>query len=561
MAAASSSVSRRRRPRPGSASGSGALGPGRVHRRPEPGRVRGRDPRGRRAQAQKDPFPGPAALNPELVKRFRRGGGERAPRPRAPRLRRCLQSSAQREEAAAERAARTELMLPLEPGFLEPDPGQDSSTITQGDIVEAVDIASAAKHFELRLDQFGPYRIDYTRNGRHLLLGGRRGHVAALDWQTKQLQFEMNVMEQLNDVTWLHCESLLAVAQRRWLHVYDGQGLELSVLKSFPCILHLRFLPYHFLLAAASSRGLLQFLDVSVGQEVSVLSTHGGRPTTMEQNPSNAVLHVGHGNGTITLWSPSVQEPLVRMLSHRGAVRALAIDPSGTYMASAGLDRKVRLWDLRTYGALQDLVLPMGASHLDFSQRGLLAAACGDVVQVYKDIPKTLSPHPYLCHRPPGPTSALRFCPYEDVLGTGHAHGFTSILVPGAGEANWDALENNPYRSRKQRQEWEVKALLEKIPAELITLDPSLLGRMDTATLEQKREERIQRLGFDPQAKPKFKPRHRTKGSSGLRRKKKVAHEQQRAVIQKSVEQREQKRKEMGTPLTPKRGALERFKR
>lgn len=80
----------------------------------------------------------------------------------------------------------------------------------------------------------------------------------------------------------------------------------------------------------------------------------------MAQNPATAIVHLGHSNGqrpplltpsplkfgvrpppppkphrflsagTVTLWSPNVKEPLVRMLCHRGAVRAAAVDPTGT---------------------------------------------------------------------------------------------------------------------------------------------------------------------------------------------------------------------------------------
>jgi len=55
------------------------------------------------------------------------------------------------------------------------------------------------------------------------------------------------------------------------------------------------------------------------------------------------------------------------------------------YLATSGQDRRLRIFDLRTYKPLHAYKLSCGASNLQFSQRGLLAASCQNVVDVYKD--------------------------------------------------------------------------------------------------------------------------------------------------------------------------------
>lgn len=50
---------------------------------------------------------------------------------------------------------------------------------------------NAQSVFDLNLPDFAPYKsLDFNRNGRHLLIGSRKGHVALMEWKKKDLVCE-----------------------------------------------------------------------------------------------------------------------------------------------------------------------------------------------------------------------------------------------------------------------------------------------------------------------------------------------------------------------------------
>lgn len=75
---------------------------------------------------------------------------------------------------------------------------------------------------------------------------------------------------------------------------------------------------------------------------VSAFTTGRGSLNVMTQNPANATIFLGDSRGRISIWSPNSREPLVDMFVHKGAVNGVAVDTTGTYMTTIGLDRKMR---------------------------------------------------------------------------------------------------------------------------------------------------------------------------------------------------------------------------
>ncbi|XP_054715854.1 WD repeat-containing protein 46-like [Uloborus diversus] len=506
-----------------------------------------------------DPYEGPVTVPNEVLKKYQRGKRLDVRHLRSKSHKAGLIQADKKIRQSVQLAARSELLLQEEAGFLEPDENEDTYRVKQEEIAAAADITSATKYFDLSLTEFGPYKINYSRDGRHLLLGGYRGHVAAMDWVTKRLLCEINVMESVHDLCWLHLPTMFATAQKDWVYVYDSKGVELHCIKRLSRVLQLEFLPYHFLLVTSSEKGFLAWLDVSIGKMVKETYTKAGRLNIMCQNPYNAVVATGHPNGSVSMWSPNVEKPLARMLCHPHPIRSIAIDNKGLYMATSCVDRTMKIFDVRTLKCLQSYKLGAAAGFLDFSQQGLLSAGLGNVVEVYKDCCTQAVKSPYIRHKITSTVSDIQFCPYEDVLGIGYSSGFSSILIPGAGQANFDAYESNPFMTKSQRREMEVKSLLEKIQPELITLNPGQLGSIDIPTLKDKLEKKKSLPHVKP-PKVEFEPRPKAKGRSKsarvFKRKKIVQETAKRNFIKSAVKEKPVEKEKS----KPSQGVLDRFK-
>lgn len=46
-------------------------------------------------------------------------------------------------------------------------------------------------------------------------------------------------------------------------------------------------------------------------------ATQAGRILALRQNPSNSVMCLGHHNGSMSMWTPNMGHPVVKMLTHR----------------------------------------------------------------------------------------------------------------------------------------------------------------------------------------------------------------------------------------------------
>lgn len=381
---------------------------------------------------------------------------------------------------------------------------------------------AAKKALDLSLPDTGPYSVAFNPSGRKMVIGGRKGHLAVLDAETAKLGCEIFLKGEgtVRDVSFLHNDDFFAAAQgghggsgggSGGVFIYDRRGTEVHASREHAGARRLAFLKSHFLLSSIGDGGVLRWQDVTTGQLVGASGT-GSLPTRNGDvrsafcaNPYNAVVCAGHTNGVVSMWSPNCTASsgaLVKILAHRGPVLSCAVDSRGLHLVTSGADGQVRVFDVRTFKPLHSYLSRAPASAIAISQRGVVAVGAGRNVTLWKDALGSKVASPYMrvdfstSQIPAGTGNSgtgaastgargstagvwrAAFRPYDDVLAVGHSGGVSLSLVPGSGEPNYDSYVADPYASLRQRREGEVRALLDKLPAESIVLDPTTIGRV-----------------------------------------------------------------------------------
>ena len=144
----------------------------------------------------------------------------------------------------------------------------------------------------------------------------------------------------------------------------------------------------------------------------------------------------------------------------------------------------------------------------------------------------------------------------------------TRVLFVGSGDPHFDSFEANPFESRKQRREAEVKTLLHKLQPDMIDLDTSHIGtlaRDHTDLLEVHRQTARDANASTTDAEDPAKPHKKRPKSSTLRRYLKkqdnVIDARKQAVRERLEREKRERQQAQAKKPARKPSILDRFKR
>lgn len=335
--------------------------------------------------------------------------------------------------------------------------------VSTEEIMKHVDVGTKEKVYSLKMDN-GPYVVRYSAAGDAVLCIGQE-EVKSVNTLNLTVNTETYLGDRIYDGTFLHSSGFYALAQSKAVYIYDKVGVELHVLREARNVRSMKFLQDHFLLATVSQNGYLNYQDTTIGKKISEIKTKE-RDSKVEVDRTNGVVYLTGQSGTVSLWSPRSPEYLSKVLCHKSKVQHCKISDDGRLLYTASRN-EVKTWDIRNmFTPVGEMRMSSLISELGLSQTGKLAVSQRSAVLVYD---KYLNPQ--IQHYTGRElATSLSYMPYEDILTVGTQVGIENVIVPGAGLEVYRRHEN-PRASNKERKDAEVRRILEKIPADMISLN------------------------------------------------------------------------------------------